>query len=96
VTEVLKTILRGLAVTVALTAGALATIATLYVLARVAPDGATLREVADWYRVDVLIVGTAALAGLVADSLRWIAAIVWQAKPDPCVRLTRIMRQNLA
>ena len=71
-------------------------VTTLYVLARLAPVDATVREVADWYRVDLLIVGTAALAGLLADSTRALAAILWHSKPDPRVRLTKIMRKNLA
>ena len=94
--EILKSAARGLAVTLALTAGALVIATTLYFLARLAPVDAAVRDVADWYRVDLLIVGTAALAGLLADSTRALAAILWHAEPDPSVRLTKIMRRNLA
>ena len=94
--DIFKSVARALAVTLALTAGALVIVTTLYVLVRFAAVDATVREVADWYRVDLLIVGTAALAGLLADSARALAAILWHTKPDPRIRLTKIMRQNLA
>jgi len=74
--------LRGLqafGVTIALSLGAILIIAIMHASGQFAAGEAAASGLTDWFHVDLLILGNAALGGLLADACRWAFAACWKS-----------------
>lgn len=71
----MKTVIeKHLGVTLAFAAGASLIVALLFALDAAGAGGDLTRGVANWSAVGRSIIGTAALAGIIVDALRWMGA----------------------
>lgn len=70
---------RTFGITIGLSLGALLIIVAMHVAARYAPAGLPVADVHNWFRVDLLIIGNAALGGVIADAFRWAVGICWRS-----------------
>ena len=81
VTRVLKPVeVKSFGVTIGLTLGAVLVILAMHVAAQFGAAGTPAPGVENWYRVDLLILGNAALGGLLADGARLAVAACWPAQ----------------
>ena len=82
--------------TFAFAAGASLIVALLFALDGAGAGGNLTRGVDNWLAVGRSIVGTATLAGIVVDALRWIGARHWPSDRKARIPIRKIINQNLA
>ena len=93
----MKTVIeQHLGVTLAFAASASLIVALLFVLDAAGAGGNLTRGVDNWLAVGRSIVGTAALAGIIVDALRWIGARHWPTDRKVRLPFKKIIKQNLA
>jgi hypothetical protein len=79
----MKTVIeRHLGVTLAFAVGAFLIVALLFALDAAGAGGDLTRGVDNWLAVGRSIIGTAALAGIIVDALRWIGVRHWPTLQD--------------
>jgi hypothetical protein len=93
----MKTVIeKHFGVTLAFAAGSSVIVALLVALDAAGAGGDWTRGVDNWSAVGRSIIGTAALAGIVVDALRWIGVRQWSTERKFRLPIRKIIKQNLA
>lgn len=93
----MKTVIeKYLGVTLAFAAGAALIVALLFALDAAGAGGDLTRGVTNWSTVGRLIIGTAAMAGVIVDALRWVGARHMPGARKSRPSASKIINQNMA
>ena len=83
-------------VTIAFFIGGTAVSFVLYTVVRFGFLAELARDVDNWFALGLATASFAALSGLIVDSMRLLASLLWRGKLPYRLKLKKILKQNLA